>query len=537
MYQQATMEQSITSGLKTSQELDRPPYGFRVEWIEWDSDFRNSELQIGDLIVGVNEVSYKKGTTEASKAIGQYAEATHWEKADAKDQQTITLKVKRNQESLSITGKIQAHRFYYDANERRALGSGGPDRMVNDGFGGSWSMWYEEFVKRSSYILNSGWNRGSFNNKKELETHLGHKDRVTYLVKNYPGPFAELTLSDWTQVYENLQGKKVKITPEDLEYREIGEKRVAQAKEIAINEKENFLKQLENEVIPTFPAKDPIDDDISDVVGKIVVLPWISFRRFINDLDKSFAVAGSLQQGFYFMDLDAPEARQFFNALYRYKSQISPKVAERYQFIGQITDIPRMLSYDGRPATGVEIKLLGGSAGQDDFFVNLNRNDNGDPLYAGEESLNIFEPIELVKEASPQQVIEAMISTIKFGNLTAWASLFADWRYSDHWGTPVIDLSYHVREGSYHGDWERSRRLILEEVYDARVTEVSPVYLLTEAVPENEIPKVEEVVVFIDHVGHFDGVYRTFVNSNVRRKWTLQRLDGGPWKITDFRHL
>lgn len=538
MYQQATMEQSITSGLKTSQVLDRPPYGFRVEWIEWDSDFRNSELRIGDLIIGIDDVVYKKDNIEASQAIGQYAEATYWEKAEVEDQRSITLKVKRNRETLSITGKIQAYKFYYDTNERRAMGPGGPDRMINDGFQGSWSTWYEDFVKRASNILDSGWNRGSFNNHKALEIHVGHKERVKYLVKDYPGPFAEHTLADWTHVYENLIGKEVKIKSDDLEYREIGAQRVAAAKEIAVKEKENFLKQIESDVIPTFPTKDPVDDDTTDLVGKIVVLPWVSFRRFINDLDKSYAIAGSLQEGFYFVDLDALEAKQYFNALYRYKAQISPKVAERYQFIGQVTDVPRMLTYDRKPATGLVVKLLGGSAGQDDFFVNLNNlGKDGDPLYAGEESLNKFEPIELEDVASPQQVVEAMISAIKLGNLDAWVRLFADWRYSDHWGTPVIDLSYHVRESSYLGDWERSRRLILEEVYDARVVEVSPVYLLTEAIPESEIPKVEEAIVYIDHIGQIDGTYRSFVNSKVRRKWTLQRLDNGPWKITEFRHL
>jgi len=38
-------------------------------------------------------------------------------------------------------------------------------------------------------------------------------------------------------------------------------------------------------------------------------------------------------------------------------------------------------------------------------------------------------------------------------------------------------------------------------------------------------PDVDEVDVFVDHYELEDGKYRSFLDVNVRRKWTLQRLN------------
>jgi hypothetical protein len=43
--------------------------------------------------------------------------------------------------------------------------------------------------------------------------------------------------------------------------------------------------------------------------------------------------------------------------------------------------------------------------------------------------------------------------------------------------------------------------------------------------------RVEEVRVRVNHIGRFDGEFRTFAGHNLHRTWTLQRLDKGPWRI------
>ena len=74
------VKNSMTSGIKTNENLDDDPYGHKVEWIEWDIDFRRSDLQHADIIVAVNDKSYLKENrnSEYPKAIGNYLESTYW---------------------------------------------------------------------------------------------------------------------------------------------------------------------------------------------------------------------------------------------------------------------------------------------------------------------------------------------------------------------------------------------------------------------------------------------------------------------------
>ena len=44
-------------------------------------------------------------------------------------------------------------------------------------------------------------------------------------------------------------------------------------------------------------------------------------------------------------------------------------------------------------------------------------------------------------------------------------------------------------------------------------------------------PRIERVQVEVDHVGLFDAEYRGFADVTVHRMWTLQRLNGGPWRL------
>jgi hypothetical protein len=80
-------------------------------------------------------------------------------------------------------------------------------------------------------------------------------------------------------------------------------------------------------------------------------------------------------------------------------------------------------------------------------------------------------------------------------------------------------------------NWVRSRRLILEEVFDVRVVFVSePVTIVNPELIKNA-PIIEEVMVELRHIGRFDNTYRSFVSIKVNPVWRLQRINGGPWRI------
>ena len=65
----------VVSGVQTEALLENDPPGFRVTWIDWDSDFRR-ELRFNDLITGVNGRSLSPFLQpgKLSKGVGQPAE-------------------------------------------------------------------------------------------------------------------------------------------------------------------------------------------------------------------------------------------------------------------------------------------------------------------------------------------------------------------------------------------------------------------------------------------------------------------------------
>ena len=64
----------ITAGIQTRAEHDIRPFGYRVTWINWDSYFRDSDLRLGDRILGVNGERYRPETHNLGYAIGNHAE-------------------------------------------------------------------------------------------------------------------------------------------------------------------------------------------------------------------------------------------------------------------------------------------------------------------------------------------------------------------------------------------------------------------------------------------------------------------------------
>ena len=510
--------------------------GFRVTWIDWNSDFRNSDLQIEDIIIGYDNVSLEP-FLEAGKhgsAIGQHGETTYWQKqGGVKHGHIITLNIFREgvKKTLKISGKLLARRFYSDSEGKRALGPGGPASMSRDDFSGAWSGWYEKLVWKMSYILDGGLDHKSINTKKEMQEHDEHKKRMDYLQEKYSGPFADVVLSDWKKVHAGLAGKETDKV--DLEYREIGAKRVETVKKEAQIAWDKFHSNVKNEMITAFPTAEV--DSRDSVAGKIIELPWITPKNIINDLGQSFAVIGNSTEGYYFAQLsDSVGVRKYYDAMYRYHSQVSPNLKERYQYIARITGEPGLITYDRRAVSGLMVEIMAVRAGDGELFVDLQNADGDEDLkFAGQEKIDQFAPIMLKDDASPAQVMDAMIDAVKLAHRKAWMDLFATWRAFLYWENHVaFDPSYMPR-GSFPGAWKQSRRLISGRVYDVRVDKVSTVRRIIEKDAEVGLPAVDEVDVFADHYElRDDGKYGTFLDVNVSRKWTLQRLDKGPWRIT-----
>jgi hypothetical protein len=80
--------------------------------------------------------------------------------------------------------------------------------------------------------------------------------------------------------------------------------------------------------------------------------------------------------------------------------------------------------------------------------------------------------------------------------------------------------------------WEDGRRFILDDVYDVRVVWTGDVREVSTGMDFEGAPKVEEVDAEVVPVGLVDGEYRAFVKIGLAPVWQLQRVDGGPWRIT-----
>ena len=79
----------------------------------------------------------------------------------------------------------------------------------------------------------------------------------------------------------------------------------------------------------------------------MVEWPWITPRGgMIERFGRSYAVAGSRREGYYFAPLEAPEMQRFFDALFRYQAKVAPRIAERSG--GRFDEAAVMQVIDGR---------------------------------------------------------------------------------------------------------------------------------------------------------------------------------------------
>src|SRR5690606_18439957 len=114
----------------------------------------------------------------------------------------------------------------------------------------------EKFVKNASMrLIDPRWERTRINNLNAMEEHMADKERVDFLMKTYPGPFADAALSDWEAVRKSLEGiTYTDITEESLEYRKIGEQRAALIREEAEKAQRAFREAVGDRMIDAFPA-------------------------------------------------------------------------------------------------------------------------------------------------------------------------------------------------------------------------------------------------------------------------------------------
>lgn len=527
----------IRTGIETAAMLGSDPPGFRVTWIRWDSGFRGTDLRIGDRIVAINGERYVKPTKREElqrllpKAIGGHAEQDFWKQRNARDGTEVELTVERRAasgngvETVKVRGSVRAARWYGESSKRR-LGPGGPYTLERDGFADTWATWYDQRLREWERILDLGWSQ-QINSRAVLASHMEQKARVDFLLKKFPGPFAKAVEADWTKVRDSLVGRRYEIAEKDLEYRRRGEQRAGEIAATATKARDAFLALVKADTIVPFPVVDPIRGDRKSVTNKVVVLPEIGMRNWVSEGGHGYFVVSD--RGSYFVDVTKPELRRMFDAQFRYRKYVTPKLDETYAFIGRIQPDPKVVVVGGRAAAGLEIVPIAVTIGKA-LFVDLTVvKDNASP-FAGEEALHVSTMPRLKDSATPREVMTAFFSALKLGEEATWKELFATW-WAEDWKEEGLLYRPFYRP-KLDDEWIRARRHILASVYDATVVYVGNPKRIAKGTEFAKAPVIDEVLVEVDHVGKFDGEYRAFSDINVHRVWKLQRRDGGPWRIT-----
>lgn len=277
------------------------------------------------------------------------------------------------------------------------------------------------------------------------------------------------------------------------------------------------------------------------MIGKIVELPALSPRQFVSDLGVGFAVAAGSGDGCYLIQIsDAPRFGHFYATMERFKAQVHPKLSERYQFLAAIRGDVRMITYNRRPVTGLLVDIVAALAGDSgELCLDMrSENDKGGYAFAGEALVDSIDPVQLPDDAPPETVVEAMVRAIKLADDNRWRSLFADWRVAIYEsGRALFDASYSIPPHMFQSTWETSRKYIMSDVLDARVDRVSPIRRVTHADPTTGVPDVDQAVVWLDHFGNFDGEIHAYNHFTLKRRWPLQRVNGGPWRIAELQSL
>lgn len=537
----AKLSDTVRTGIQTSEEAVEEtalgPYGFRVEWIAWDSGFRGTDLRIGDRIIGVDDHRYERTARKelAPHAVGGWAEPQYWEKRRARDGTRVTLHVWRRGKTLQVQGPLRADRFYYTPDKKTALGPGGPNSMASDGFSSAWSKWYEDQIRVAVQVLDGGLRKGSFNSRMLLDVHRGEKPRVDYLVTHYPGPFADAVKADWQRVHDVLLGPERTLTAKDLEYRTLGDQRAAAIKRIAGEARQRFVSRYEKQSVAPFPSIDPIHGDIGSIAGKVVVLPELGPRDWISEAGHGYLVAGDRQRGYYFIDSRSAPMKRVIKAQYLYQELVSPELRETYAIIGRVLPDPTLRVVGGTAVPGLAVEVLGATVGGA-MFVDAQIVEDGESPFAGKETLSALGAKAPAEDASPRQVVSAAFEALKLGNQEAWARLFAPWHLSIYGpGRIYYDPTYYHKAPVDH--WVTARRLILDRVYHVNVVDEGIVHRVTTGKEFPGAPVIEEVEVEVEHIGKFPEGYRPFTSVDVKRLWKLQRVNGGPWRIVTRRAI
>jgi hypothetical protein len=525
-----------------------------VTWIPWDSGFRGSGLRVGDLIAGHAGIRYTPETVEKRLGVGDASFSRWFDEQKFKPGDPFTLIVLRGGEETEITGTIGAYRTYKNAQGVRILGEGGPVEHEKDGFDYAWNSWYRQFVDLAKTVL-AGWDYFHGTNTKNLAERIQpFADRVAYLEKNYPGALARTLREDFEAMKQMVAGEPRTLSEEDLAYRGLGEARAAQATAAADAAFNSFLAEVQDALMKSPPSSpNSFTEDTRPLVGKMIRLREVGRQQILFETRRSWYWSGSGGGG-YLLDRHSETMQRLYAATSDYIEKADPNFRDyRVTFTGIVQPEPALVSdaYRNITVSGLKVEPVAAlvvNASQSDrrLFVDFRPGKMAEP-FAGAAALaaGIRRPV-LKDDAGPGDVLMTAIEALKMGDIETWRACYANWMvrswYEKGGSYLYVDRTWEVMSGpSVNSTWDSARKRLMDDVYGVEVAQVSPVRTVYDAAAQpagrhttgDGAPRlVQEVRVRINHIGKVGNEFRTFAGFMLHRTWELQRLDGGPWRIT-----
>lgn len=532
-----------TSGLSTFLSTFVPPYA-AIQWIAWNSPFRQTGLQVGDRLVAVNGVPVTdeqllKGLNQLP---GCYAEGYFYTSTGLSAGSPLTLRIRRRKppqgwETLEFTAPLSEPLWRpRDAEGRELMDVGGPTTWERDGFYEGWSSWYEEFVKKAMVALNpDSWHSSSSFSSRSLLGQLGEtcEARVALAVEKYPSPWSRTLQQDYERAVTLMRGRAFTPPPGLLDFRERGQKLAEEMRARGAAAWTAACSAVADHTLTAFPAPNPTRDDLSGIVNSYVVLGPLYNRNYLQDCGRTFFAAGSASEGWYFVDAEGTAAQAMLRASRRYEKLIDPSLAASWEILAVLSGEARLAVVQERARYGLVAEPVAARVGGS-MFVDL-RQPGPSTRFEGEEGLIDDTPDLPPADASPAQVMQALFQAIKSNDLALWRALHVTWwmeelgqgRQRLHpYGNPLDDYYF-----------EESRRLVLKTVVDASTGWTGDPVVVAPAGRYEGAEALEEVELWFDHVADFGSPehgpdFRTFLQGSVTSTWKLQRIGSGPWRVT-----
>jgi hypothetical protein len=293
-------------------------------------------------------------------------------------------------------------------------------------------------------------------------------------------------------------------------------------------------------------------EDTRGLVGATVRLPELGRQQILFETRRSWYWSGSSDGG-WLVDRHAEGIKRLYAATDEYTEKVDPAFRDyRATFVGVVQPEPALVSdaYRNITISGLRVEPLAAlvsnaSASDRRLFVDLRPGKTDEP-FAGAAALvaGIRRPT-LADAAAPGDVLMTAFEAMKMGDVETWLKCYATWMVRS-WHEKgdsylYVDRTWDVMsERGSASTWDNARRRLIDDVYGVEVARVGPVRTVFDAAtqPDNrrtsgDAPRlVQEVRVLVNHIGRVNGQFRTFATGMLHRRWELQRLDDGPWRIT-----